>query len=111
MINTLHQLSKIFYSVLFFDFIQLYFAGIMRAVMKEGRAIAICSITEFCIGIPLAYWLAYKMEFGVIGIWFIFLVFYLVLKVWMEFWDYVDMFCLCLYYLDAGLEEIKLVDC
>ena len=49
---------------------QIYFAGIMRAVMKEKTAVVICTITEFFIGIPVAYWLAYEMKFGVIGIWF-----------------------------------------
>ena len=44
----------------------------MRAVMKEFNAVVICTITEFCIGIPVAYWLAYYMKFGVIGIWLLF---------------------------------------
>ena len=41
--------------------------------MKEFNAVVICTITEFCIGIPVAYWLAYYMKFGVIGIWLLFL--------------------------------------
>ena len=54
----------------FFDTTQAVGGSVVRAAGKQGIGALVTSTSYFVCGIPLSYYCAFKMDFGIKGLWF-----------------------------------------
>ena len=54
----------------FFDTTQAVGGSVVRAAGKQGIGAFVTSTSYWACGIPLSYYCAFKMEFGIKGLWF-----------------------------------------
>ena len=54
----------------FFDTTQAVAGAVVRACGKQGIGAFVTSTSYWACGIPLSYYCAFKMDFGIRGLWF-----------------------------------------
>lgn len=51
------------------DYFQGVLAGVVRALGKQDIFAAINIVSYYCLALPLAIYLCFKLELGILGLW------------------------------------------